>query len=43
MMDSFLLTSLDGALTSPLVPGRRRMDHPPVLGSDPRLARGECP
>jgi len=42
MMDSFLLTSLDKALTAPLAAVRRRIHHPTVLGSDPRPARGEC-
>jgi hypothetical protein len=42
MMDSFLLTSLDGALTVPLAAVRRRVDHPMTIGSESRPARGEC-
>jgi hypothetical protein len=42
MMNSFLRTSLDGALTTPLAAARRRLDHPLVSRSDPRPARGEC-
>ena len=42
MMDSFLLTPLDGALTAPLAAVRRRIGHPLVSRSDPRPAHGEC-
>ena len=42
MMDSFLLHSLDGVLTTPLAALRRRIDHPLVSGSGRRPARGEC-
>jgi hypothetical protein len=41
MMDWFLLTSLDGALTAPLAAVRRRIDRA-LLGSDPRPPHGEC-